>query len=152
MSSRWHWGTAIALVYSLFAAGSLGMVAIAVTQRTDLVSPDYYARALRHDDRQAARARAHALGATFTAVADDATFRLHWPHAATDVVLTWYRPSNADADRSMSLAPRAVASGSEQTIPIDDLDPGVWHAQVSWHWQGHAYYAERVVTRYVERK
>lgn len=146
MTRHWHWGTRIALVYGLFATGTLSMVAIAVNQRTDLVAPDYYARALQQDERATALANTRALGQTFS-IADTNTGRLsiHWPHVPDDGALVLYRPSNAGADRALALAATAVDTGAEQHVPLGDLRPGLWRVQVSWTWQDRPYYAEQDV-------
>ena len=60
MKLHWHWGTRIALVYVLFASGTITMVAIAMRQPVDLVSPDYYERSLAVDARAVALANAAA--------------------------------------------------------------------------------------------
>jgi hypothetical protein len=143
MTRHWHWGTKIALTYTLFATGTLTMVGIAVSQRTDLVTPDYYARALKQDERMAALANTAALGAAFAITQTDDVVRVQWPHQPESGSLVLYRPSNADADRTLPLAATVVAAGAEQQVPLTGLMPGSWRAQVTWTWQGRPYYAER---------
>jgi hypothetical protein len=146
MTLHWNWGTKIAVTYGLFAAGTMTMVGIAVSQRTDLVAPDYYERAVKHDERTAALANTAALGATFTITsADTGRLVVRWPHQPESGAMVLYRPSNADADRAVALAATAVGTGAEQQIPIADLQHGLWRLQVTWMWQGRPYYAEQDV-------
>lgn len=142
----WNWGTKIAVTYGLFATGTLTMVGIAVSQRTDLVSPDYYARAVKHDERTTALANTAALGTTFTISSfGDERLVVRWPHQPDAGTLVLYRPSNADADRTLPLAATAAGAGAEQQIPLDGLQRGLWRMQVTWMWQGRPYYAEQDV-------
>jgi hypothetical protein len=146
MTRHWHWGTKIALTYGLFATGTLTMVGIAVSQRTDLVAPDYYARALKQDERAAALANTEALGTGFTITsANDEHLVVKWPHQPDAGVVVLYRPSDADADRTLTLAATAVGAGAEQQVQLGDLLRGLWRIQVTWVWQGRPYYAEQDV-------
>jgi len=146
MTLHWNWGTKIALTYGLFATGTLTMVAIAVSQRTDLVAPDYYERAVKHDERTTALANTAALDDTFTMVSrDDQRLVVRWPHLPDGGAVVLYRPSNADADRTLTLAATTVGTGAEQVIPLADLPRGLWRIQVTWMSQGRAYYAEKDV-------
>lgn len=147
MSRYWHWGTKIALVYILFVCGTITMVAIAVTQRTDLVAPDYYQRALRQDDRMAAEQNAAALGASLV-VDSSAPDRLivHWPHTPEAGTITLYRASNAAADRNVPVATSPTDGGAEQTVALSDMERGTWKAQITWTAAGRPYYVEREFT------
>lgn len=146
MTLRLHWGTGIAAVYTIFACGTIGFVTFAMRQHVDLVSDDYYARAIDHDERARAAARVAALGDAFRIlVADDGrSLRVTWPAAAIspDVNgrLTCYRPSNATADRSTPVEPDATG---QQRVAFDDLAPGRWRLQAEWQAGGRTYYAER---------
>ncbi len=146
MTLHWNWGTRLALTYGLFAAGTLTMVGISLAQRTDLVTPDYYARAVNHDERTTALANAAALGTTFTITStDDGSLLVTWPHLPDSGTVVLYRPSNADADRSLALAATNAGTGAEQRIALDDLQAGLWRVQLTWTWQGRPYYAEQDV-------
>ena len=84
MTLRFHWGMGIALGYVAFAAATLGFVVFAMEQPVELVSGDYYQRALKHDDRMAAEANASLLGDTFSAVdaSDGRIVTLNWAEHA----------------------------------------------------------------------
>ena len=146
MTRRWHWGLGIALVYCVFAAGTVGFVAFAMRQPVDLVSADYYAQSLAHDVRMAATARADALGETFSMVVDAAEKRLviSWPPRtrleAGDVVL--YRASDAREDQRVAATPD---ERGHQSIPTDALERGLWIVRVSWIAEGRSFFAERRV-------
>lgn len=142
---RWiNWGGAVAAVYVLFAASTLGFVGFAMSRPVQLVSPDYYERALQHDQRAEAAERARALGARLR-VALDA------PAGAIDLALppdasagargslTLYRPSDARADRTFALA---LDAAGRQRVAIATLARGRWLARLEWTAGGHTYFHE----------
>ena len=146
MSRYWHWGTKIALVYCLFVTGTITMVAIAVNQRTDLVTPDYYAKALRQDDRMEAVRNTVALGSSFSAVQrDSGALTIAWPHTPDSGTITLYRASDAGADREIPVSPVAAAGGAQQRVDLTMLAEGAWKAQIAWTAHGQSYYAEREI-------
>src|SRR5438105_3272117 len=57
-----NWGVGIAAVYAVFAASTTAFVVFAMKQPVDLVSPDYYAQALKQDAHTDAVMRAAELG------------------------------------------------------------------------------------------
>jgi hypothetical protein len=61
---RVNWGTAIALVYAIFASGTVGFVAFALQHPVQLVSEDYYGESLAHDSKRAAIENAGQLPGT----------------------------------------------------------------------------------------
>ena len=63
-----NWGTGIAGVYIAFALATTGFVSFAMGRPVDLVQPDYYAQALRQDERMEAIANADRLGTAATIV------------------------------------------------------------------------------------
>jgi nitrogen fixation protein FixH len=140
---RMHWGVAVALFYSVFALSTVGFVVYAMSRDVDLVSEDYYARALAHDDRLQARANADALGAGVGATVTADHVRVRVPAAMAPLVrgtVTLYRPADARADRAVALVP---AADGTQSLAIAGLAPGLWRLQMQWSADGHDYYAER---------
>lgn len=145
MTRRWNWGTGIALLYTTFAVSTISFVVFTTQQPVDLVSPDYYARSLAHDDRLAATARAAALDDAFslTTSQDRRRLELSWTEMRpSHGQVTFYRPSRAAADRRV---PIALAGNGQQSIAIADLAPGPWLVQVEWTAGGESYYVERRV-------
>jgi hypothetical protein len=147
MTLRWHWGTGIALVYIAFAAATVGFAAYAMDQRVELVSDDYYARALGQDRHMAAIANAGALGGAFRIEVgvDGRSVTLTWtgdrrPDAGGTATL--YRPSDAAADRVIPLAPN---QHGVQRIDLAGLAAGRWLAQIQWRSDGRDYYVEQAV-------
>jgi len=145
---RIHWGVAIAVVYMLFAASTLGFVAFAMSHPVQLVSPDYYERSLLHDQRAAAVGRARALGAGLRVEVDDRRSELAVTlppdtSAGARGAITLYRPSDVEADRTVALA---LDAAGRQRVPVAALARGRWLARIDWTAGGHDYCFETDVT------
>jgi len=140
---RLHWGTAIAIVYVVFAVSTVGFAVFAAQYPVDLVREDYYAGALRHDERRAAVENASALGAPVVTAGEDGrsvTVTIPDGHVADAAgTVTLYRPADSTADRVLDLSPDA---DGRQVLRLDDLGSGRWIVQVSWTSGGRAYYQE----------
>jgi len=148
MKISWNWGTGAAAVYVLFAAGTLGMVALAMEQPVDLVSPDYYADSLKQDQRMAAIAHVTALEAPVRATVDTRAHAITFvmpPRAAGGAIGTvmLYRPSNASSDRT---APLALDQTGAARVSTDGLTPGRWVLKIDWQARGTRYYFEQAIT------
>jgi nitrogen fixation protein FixH len=147
MTIRFNWGTGIAVAYSAFALATAGFVAFAMTQPVELVSADYYAQSLQHDQRMEAAANAQALGAAFAVRPQPGAGVVHvqWPADLARGLqgqATFYRASHASSDRVVALAPDA--SGA-QALAIHDLAPGHWQLHLQWTAAGRPYYATTAV-------
>lgn len=140
---RMHWGVAVALFYSLFALSTVGFVVYAMSRDVDLVSEDYYGRALAHDGRVQALANADALGAAVGATVAADHVRVRVPPAMAPQLrgtITLYRPADARADRTVAFVPGADGT---QTLATAGMVAGRWRLQMQWSADGHDYYAER---------
>jgi hypothetical protein len=144
---RLHWGTGIALTYLAFAGATSGFVAFAMTQRVELVRPDYYEYSLAHDAHREAATRAAALGGGFgiDVAADGRQATVTWPREHRDRLtgaVRLYRPSDVSADRRLDAAPGV---DGRQVVSLAGLAAGRWRLQLEWTVDGRAYAAEREV-------
>lgn len=145
MTLRFNWGTGIALFYGTFALATIGFVAFAMTKDVDLVTPEYYAQSLRHDERMTATANARALGEALSVEVQPGsrTVVVQWPaDMAADVAgaATLYRPSSAALDR---VTPLRLDARGQQQLSLEGLASGHWRVQLQWTAGGLDYYAER---------
>jgi nitrogen fixation protein FixH len=132
----------------LFVAGTLSMVALAMEQPIDLVSPAYYADSLKQDERMAAIAHVTALGAPVQA-AVDAQARViaivippRAADGATGTVML-YRPSNATSDRT---SPLVLDQTGVARVSTDGLTSGRWVLKMDWQAHATTYYFEQPIT------
>ena len=137
-----NWGTGIALIYGVFASSTIGFVVFAMSQPVDLVSADYYQRALRADRQIEALANTRVLGEAFRVVPDvkgrALTLTLPTTPSTVSGTVTLYRPSDASADRQVPLRP----VGGAQVVSLDGLQRGRWIAKVEWTADGAPFYYE----------
>ena len=139
--SLWGWG--IAAVYSLFALGTLGVVAFTMTQKVELVSQDYYASEVAYE-QQIERMRntsASEQQAVCELSRDGQFIEVSFPASMKDArgTLLLYRPSASALDRTISIAPDAQGA---QRIPTGRMAPGLWRAKLLWKASGQEYYRE----------
>jgi nitrogen fixation protein FixH len=145
MKFRVHWGFGLAAAYVLFATSTVGFVVFAIERPVDLVSPDYYAQSLRHDQRLAAMTNAAELGHELDVEVAYRNVRLHFPPAMAATIegtATLYRPSSAAADRVMALRPNR---DGVQMLSLARVPAGHWVLQLQWTAGGRAFYHEATV-------
>lgn len=143
MALRIHWGIAVAVFYTAFALSTVGFVVFAMSRDVELVSEDYYARALQHDGHMQAVANADALGTAVQATVADGRLVVRMPAAMAPLVrgtATLYRPASAAADRTVALVP---AADGTMLVPTTGLTQGRWQLQLRWSADGRDYYTER---------
>lgn len=143
MRIRLHWGTAIVVAYTAFAAATMAFVAFAIARPVNLVSDDYYAQSLQLDRRMEAERNARALRpqpAVVQSGANAVALSLPRAHGAVTGTVTFYRASDASADR---VQPLALDSDGRQEIATGTLAKGRWVVQIKWSAEGRAYYFEQ---------
>jgi nitrogen fixation protein FixH len=146
MLKRWNWGHSIAVVYTAFALGTVGLLAFATRQSEELVSPDYYTQALNYDQVIDATRNARELGAAFGSriSADGRTLVLSFPagEQSDAGTITFYRPSDSRADRQVAIA---VGEDGTQQVPLAGLASGAWRLRVDWIAGARPYHFERTL-------
>jgi len=143
MKLRMHWGVAVAVFYAVFALSTVGFVTFAMTRDVELVSDDYYGRALVHDRHMQAVANGDALGAAVIETDAGGNVRLRVPVdmvPALQGTATFYRASDARADRTV---PLTVDGEGTVVLPTTGLSSGHWRLQLQWAAGGRDYYVER---------
>lgn len=145
MIRRFNWGVGIAVVYIAFASGTLTFAWFAVRQPVDLVSDDYYARAIDHDAHQAAALRGRLVALDLDLAEDPRQLTLTWVWPETRPaagIATFYRASNPAWDRRI---PLSVDEAGRQRISLAGVAAGHWRLRLQWTAAGRDYYTERVI-------
>jgi hypothetical protein len=146
--TRNPWPIAIISAFILFICGTIGLVILACTQRSDLVSADYYEQELKYQAQMDRLSRTGQL-ATRAAVAYHPAQRRIMISLPPEQVrrevtgrIHLYRPSAAGLDRQLELRPddRGV-----QSVDAADLLPGLWKVRVSWTVDRQEYYVDQPV-------
>lgn len=142
------WPVGLIAFFAVFIAGVATFIASAVSQRMDLVRPDYYEEEIRYQVQLGRLQRTRELGASARLDCDVAgrrvLVRVPASHAAAGLrgQVTLYRPSDARSDRSM---PLEVSATGEQTTTLEGLGPGLWRVRVRWESGGLEYHMEEAV-------
>jgi hypothetical protein len=140
----WSWGTGVFLVFGLFFAGILGMVAISMSEDVQLVTDRYYDNELRYQDRIQAMDRANSMVTGITIESGPGCVLVRFPRLGSpddvDGQVTLYHPANRADDLALPLVLDTVWT---QRIPTRILASGLWRVQVQWRMHGEDYYAEQ---------
>jgi len=141
--SRWGAGVAASIV--LFILGILVMVYVAISERVDLVSDQYYDQGLRYQERIDAQRHSTGAGKVRVAVLND-TVRLEFPPAvhsrAVTGTIVFYRPADRSRDFTVDLGTDSLGN---QVVPTASLDRGLWRVKAEWSVDGRAHYYEQPV-------
>jgi hypothetical protein len=136
------WGRGLVIAVGVFVVAVLAVVAVAVTQRVDLTTDEYYERGLRYEERLAAMRRAAESG--FTVAEGPGHLRLEFPRTFSSRAYTGtvrlYRPAD---ERNDLQVPISLDTACMQVVPLRGLAEGRWKLQVEWEVGGTLYYTER---------
>jgi nitrogen fixation protein FixH len=142
------WPYGILLTFALFISGIAVLIVIACTNRTDLITADYYADELKYQSRLDQLNRTAPLGGQVDVSfnASEQNIRLALPAAMvaadTSGRIQLYRPSKTDQDVELPL--RLDIAGA-QIIDAAALLPGLWKVRVYWSAGSQDYFADKSI-------
>jgi nitrogen fixation protein FixH len=142
------WPYGIITAFLIFIAGTIGLIVLACTHRTDLVSADYYEQEIKFQSRLDQLRRTRELNANGLVAYDAAKQQIaialptEQGRDAVSGRVQLYRPSAAGLDRQIALAPDA--SGI-QIVEAKDLRPGLWKVRVSWRVGDNDYFMDQKI-------
>ena len=137
-----NWGYKILFVYLAFVAGILLMVFKSSIQKRDLVTPDYYAKELKFQERIDAVKKTQALSAPVKCELIDQQMVISFPKEFVGKSITGsillYCPSdnNKDIEQAFSV------STNPYTMQLPVNKKGLYEVQISWQVDGISYYFE----------
>jgi hypothetical protein len=142
---RFNWGWRIALVYTLFALGTLSFVGFALTKEVDLVRSDYYEQGLQHDAHARALARTQELQPNVTADVRGKVLHCSMPTTmvGATVEIEMYCPSQTRQDKRFSVT---VGQAGSFTIPLQGYINAPWKMTAVWMHGGQSYRFEHQFT------
>ena len=142
------WPLGIVGAFVCFIAGTIALIVIACTHKTDLITADYYADELRFQGRldQLNRTAQHSEQVAVSFDAARQSIVLALPPATVNAQTTGriqlYRPSATDRDVVVRLELDAMGS---QTIDATMLLPGLWKVRIEWTAQNQDYFADKQI-------
>jgi len=140
-----NWGYKILIVYIVFIAGIVFMVIRSSTEKTDLVTPDYYAQELKYQEKIDQQSRSNALSAPVTYEVKEQELLVHFPDdfkgKKIEGDIRLYCPSNEkkDVDQKFT-SDNLVAS-----LIIRQQNKGLYELHVSWVVEGLNYYYQKKI-------
>lgn len=134
-----NWGKGIALAYTAFVIGMLGMVYLAVSQDFDLVAEDYYEQEIAYQGRIDQMTNASDDGQKVVISKKEDTYALSFSEAVEDVKIHFFRPS--DENKDFKLEQATVASA--MLVSSDRLTLGKYLVKVEWKANGKTYFQEQ---------
>lgn len=140
-----NWGKWIIVAFIFFAAFIATLVTVCMRQDVSLVSKDYYANELAYQDQIQRINNANRLTQK-PSIHKSGNFLLVEFHQAKEMEkgkLTLFNPSDPAKDKIYALS----TSVEEQLlIPLEDIKPGMYRAQLEWAMDGKEYFTETVIT------
>ena len=147
-SEKSFWPYGVILTFVFFSAGTIGLIVIACTHKTDLITADYYADELKFQGRldQLNRTAQHSEQVAVSFDAARQSIVLALPPATVNAQTTGriqlYRPSATDRDVVVRLELDVTGS---QTIDAANLLPGLWKVRIEWTAQNQDYFADKQI-------
>ncbi len=140
-----NWGYKILVVYSVFILGIVFMVFTSATQKTDLVTTDYYAKELLYQQKIDEMKRVSALSAPVEYTIKEQQLIIHFPKDFAGKKLTGelllYCPSDQEKDLKKDFS---VLDGPV-IVELPASGSGLYQLQLSWQDAGVTYYFEKKI-------
>lgn len=142
-----NWGVKIALLYVGFVILIITMVGMAMNQKVDLVSKDYYEQELRYQDKINKSKRSLALIEPMTWQVNPGTLVLKFPkqfkNKTVKGTVYFFRPSDEAMDTRINFVVQDTSrSGYLNTVK---LKPGLYKMQIDWQANDQEYYNEGII-------
>jgi|APLak6261661892_1056031.scaffolds.fasta_scaffold08701_2 hypothetical protein len=140
------WGTKIASLYIGFVALVIFMVSFSMSQKIELVSPDYYAKELKYQDKINEMNNANALSEPVTHTINTTGIEIQFPTLFTNKTvkgeIVFFCPSDANKDYK---TPLTLNRSGSQTIAKSSLHSGMYKMQLSWTADNKNYFTEETI-------
>lgn len=139
-----NWGTKILIVYIAFIAGILLMVFKSSSQKTDLVTTDYYAKELKYQDKIDEMNRVAALSEPVGYAVKDNALIIKFPKdfagkkLVGEVLLYCPSDENKDIKKHFSIQDELL----QMPVPASGA---VYELHLSWQDGGVTYYFEKKI-------
>jgi nitrogen fixation protein FixH len=141
-----NWGLKIGILYGGFVILILVMVCMAMNQKFDLVSKDYYEQELKYQDRIDKTDRTHALSEQMTWQVNPDDLLLKFPDQfkgkTINGTIYFFRPSDETMDKKINIA---VDTSLFFRVNRDQLKKGFYKMQIDWNVNNREYYNESVI-------
>lgn len=143
---RISWGYKITILYLGFVALIVCLVTMAMRQKVDLVSKDYYEQELKFQDKINKTNRSNALKEPLTWEIKPGELKLKFPQQFNGKQINgniyFFRPSDATLDKTI---PIPTDTATVKNISTQQLKRGLYKIQISWEVNKEEYYNEGII-------
>jgi len=140
-----NWGYKILFVYTAFVAGILFMVFKSSSQKFDLVTPDYYAKELKYQDKIDEMNRVSALSAPIKCELKDNSLLIEFPADFAGKKLTGEAVLYCPSDESRDIKKSFTLQDAPLVLPVSSAKNGLYELHLSWQEEGVTYYFEKKI-------
>ncbi|MFN0202298.1 MAG: FixH family protein [Bacteroidia bacterium] len=140
-----HYGKFVFLLYAGFVLGMSTLCYMAVNQKFDMVTPNYYAQELKYQGTIDARSNANAFtkGMYLQKTADSLTLVFAQPiENKAKGIAHFYCPSDANNDKEVSFD---FTSDQKIAMNIEGIAPRYYQVSLNWEANGVPYQVETSV-------
>jgi hypothetical protein len=138
-----NWGYKILFVYAIFITGILFMVFKSATQKMDLVTPDYYAKELKYQEKIDESNRVNALSEELHYQIKEAEITINFPKDFAGKKITGtvnlYCPWDETKDITQNFSLQDAA------LIIKTVNKGQHELHINWQAAGVTYYFEKKI-------
>ncbi len=133
------WGYGVVIVYTMFALGTLAVVYFSFTQNVDLVTKDYYAKSLVHEQQIQSAKNGESQHVSASVSSDKSMLQVLFPVDKVTGTVYLYRPSGSQMDKEFAIQQDAA---NTMNIATNGLEKGFWRVKVQWKHDATDYYNE----------
>ncbi|HNR20802.1 MAG TPA: FixH family protein [Bacteroidia bacterium] len=139
-----NWGTGIAIAYTAFALTMIALVIKASKQNNDLVTKDYYNKAVNYQQQIDAEQRGASQGIQLRNNINSKQIEVTYPadFLPSKGSILFYKPDNAALDFNVEMQP---GNNSTQIIETVKMARGKWNIKCSWQQQEKNYFFEQSI-------
>ena len=140
-----NWGKWIIVAFILFTGFIATLVTVCMLQDVSLVSKDYYANELVYQKQIQRITNANQLTQKpdIHKSGKFLSLEFHQTEKMENGKLTLFNPSDPAKDKIYVLN---TSGETKLRIPLEDIKPGMYRAQLEWSMNGKEYYTETVIT------
>jgi hypothetical protein len=140
-----NWGTKILIVYVVFILGILAMVYLSATQKTDLVTTDYYAKELKYQEKIDEMNRVAALNAPVEYIIKDNSLIIKFPEDFAGKKISGEAVLYCPSDEKKDIKKNFSVQDESLQIYIPPANSGSYELHLSWQAGGVTYYYEKKI-------
>ncbi len=140
-----NWGYKILIVYIVFVLGILLMVYKSSTQKTDLVTTDYYAKELKYQQKIDETGRVSSLSEPVTYEIKDDKLIIIFPKDFAGKKLNGEAILYCPADENKDIKQAFSVLDTPVVVSIPAINKGLYELHLSWQAEGVTYYFEKKI-------